>query len=58
MPTVTVLNGPVDHDGARYENGAEIPRLSADGADALVAAGVAEAAPVTAKGGKAVEPRD
>jgi hypothetical protein len=58
MPSVTVLNGPVDHDGARYENGAEIPRLSADEAAALVAAGVAEAAPAAAKGGKVVEPRD
>lgn len=58
MPTVTVLNGPVDHDGARYENGAEIPRLSADEAAALVASGVAEAAPAAAKSCKATEPRD
>ena len=40
MPSYTVLNGPVDHDGARYENGAEIPRLFAEEAAALVALGV------------------
>jgi len=40
MPSYTVLNGPVDHDGARYEDGAEILRLTTEEAAALVALGV------------------
>jgi hypothetical protein len=42
-----VTIGPVDHDGARYEDGATIP-VDGDAAAALVAAGVIE--PVKAAG--------
>jgi hypothetical protein len=58
MPSYTVLNGPVDHDGARYEDGAEIPRLSAEQASALVALGVVGATPEGGKKAKAAEPGD
>jgi hypothetical protein len=58
MPSYTVLNGPVDHDGARYEDGAEIPRLSAEQASALVALGVVGATPEGGKKAKAAEPND
>lgn len=58
MPAYTVLNGPVDHDGARYEDGAEIPRLSAEEASALVALGVVGATPEGGKKTKPAEPGD
>ena len=58
MPSYTVFNGPVDHDGARYEDGAEIPRLSAEQASALVALGVVGATPEGGKKAKAAEPGD
>jgi hypothetical protein len=58
MPSYTVFNGPVDHDGARYEDGAEIPRLSAEQASALVALGVVGATPEGGKKAKAAEPND
>ncbi len=58
MPSYTVRNGPVDHDGARYEDGAEIPRLSAEQASALVALGVVGATPEGGKKAKAAEPND
>jgi hypothetical protein len=58
MPAYTVLNGPVDHDGARYEDGAEIPRLSAEEASALVALGVVGATPEGGKKTKPSEPGD
>ena len=58
MPSYTVLNGPVDHDGARYEDGAEIPRLTTEEAAALVALGVIGATPEGGKKAKAAEPND
>jgi hypothetical protein len=58
MPSYTVLNGPVDHDGARYEDGAEIPRLSAEEASALVALGVVGAMLESGKKTKPAEPAD
>ncbi len=58
MPAHTVLIGPVYHDGARYEDGAEIPRLSAEEASALVALGVVGATPEGGKKAKAAEPND
>jgi hypothetical protein len=58
MPSYTVLNGPVDHDGARYEDGAEIPRLTAEEAAALVALEVIGATPEGGKKAKAAEPGD
>jgi hypothetical protein len=58
MLSYTVLNGPVDHDGARYEDGAEILRLSAQEAAALVALGVVGATPEGGKKGKPAEPGD
>jgi hypothetical protein len=47
MNKFTVKIGPVDHDGARYEDGATIP-ADGDAAAALVAAGAIE--PVRAAG--------
>ena len=44
----TVLAGPIDHDGARYPDGWEIS-LSSAAAAPLLALGVIEAAPPTAK---------
>jgi len=58
MPSYTVLNGPVDHDGARYEDGAEIPRLATEEAAALVALGVIGATPEGGKKTKPAEPGD
>jgi hypothetical protein len=58
MPAYTVLNGPVYHDGARYEDGAEIPRLTAEEAATLVALGVVGATPEGGKKTKAAEPGD
>lgn len=49
MPAHSVINGPVDHDGARYENGETIPRLSIEEAAALILAKVVGATPVVAK---------
>lgn len=57
MARHVVLLGPVEHDGAIYEDGAEL-NLSGDAAAALVAAGALEAVQAAAKGGKATEPRD
>jgi hypothetical protein len=39
MAAFTVLIGPVEHDGERYEEGAQVT-LSADEAEALVTLGV------------------
>jgi hypothetical protein len=58
MPSYTVLNGPVDHDGTRYEDGAEILRLSTEEATTLVALGVVGATPEGGKKAKAAEPGD
>jgi len=58
MLSYTVLNGPVDHDGARYEDGAEILRLSAKEAAALVDVGVIDATPEGGKKTKLAEPGD
>jgi hypothetical protein len=58
MPAYTVLNGPVDHDGGRYEDGAEILRLSAKEAAALVALEVIGATPEDGKKTKPSEPGD
>lgn len=58
MPAYTVLNGPVDHDGARYEDGAEIPRLTAEEAAALMELGVIGATPEGSKKAKPAEPGD
>jgi hypothetical protein len=58
MPSYTVLNGPVDHDGARYEDGAEIPRLSTEEAAALAALVVIGATPEGGKKTKPAEPSD
>lgn len=58
MPSYTVLNGPVDHDGIRYEDGAEIPRLTTEEAAALVALGVIGATPEGGKKTKPAEPGD
>ncbi len=58
MPSYTVLNGPVDHDGALYEDGAEIPRLTTEEAAALVALGVIGATPEGGKKTKPAEPAD
>jgi hypothetical protein len=58
MPSYTVLNGPVYHDGARYKDGAEIPRLTAEEAAALVALGVIVATPEGGKKTKPAEPGD
>jgi len=58
MPAHTVLIGPVDHDGTRYEDGAEIPRLTAEEAATLVALGVIGATPEGGKKAKAAEPGD
>jgi hypothetical protein len=44
----TVSTGPIDHDGARYPEGGEIP-LSSDAAAPLLALGAIEAAPPAAK---------
>ncbi len=55
MPAHTVLIGPVYHDGARYEDGAEIPRLTTEEAAALVALGVIGATP---EGGKKIKPAE
>lgn len=49
MPAHSVVNGPVDHDGARYENGETIPRLSVEEAAALILAKVVGTTPVAAK---------
>jgi hypothetical protein len=58
MLSYTVLNGPVDHDGTRYEDGAEILRLSAKEAAALVALEVIGATPESGKKAKPAEPGD
>jgi hypothetical protein len=58
MPAHTVLLGPVYHDGARYEDGAEIPRLTTEEAATLVALGVVDATPEGGKKAKAAEPGD
>jgi len=58
MPSYTVLNGPVYHDGARYEDGAEIPRLTTEEAAALMALGVVGATPEGGKKTKPAEPGD
>ena len=58
MPAHTVLIGPVYHDGARYEDGAEIPRLTTEEAAALVALGVIGATPEDGKKTKPEEPAD
>jgi hypothetical protein len=58
MPAYTVLNGPVYHDGARYEDGAEIPRLTTKEAAALVALGVIGATPEGGKKTRTAEPGD
>jgi hypothetical protein len=58
MPAHTVLIGPVDHDGARYEDSAEIPRLTTEEAAALVALGVVGATPEVGKKAKPAEPGD
>jgi hypothetical protein len=58
MPAHTVLIGPVYHDGARYEDGAEIPRLTAEEAAALVALGVIGATPEGGKKTRTAEPGD
>jgi hypothetical protein len=55
MPSYTVFNGPVYHDGARYEDGAEIPRLTTEEAATLVALGVVGA---TTEGGKKTKPAE
>jgi hypothetical protein len=44
----TVLMGPVDHDGARYKDGEEIP-VRGDEAAALVAVGVIQSAKAAGK---------
>jgi hypothetical protein len=51
MNRFTVTIGPVDHDGARYEDGAAIP-VDGDAAAALVAAGVIEPAKAAGKDSK------
>lgn len=43
MAVFSVLIGPVEHDGERYEEGAQVT-LNADEAEALVALGVIGAA--------------
>jgi hypothetical protein len=43
MAVFSVLIGPVEHDGERYEEGAQVT-LSADEAEALVTLGVIGAA--------------
>jgi hypothetical protein len=43
MAVFTVLVGPVEHDGKRYEEGAQVT-LSAEAAEALVSQGVIGAA--------------
>jgi hypothetical protein len=58
MPSYTVLNGPVDHDGGRYEDGAEILRLTTEEAATLVALGVVGATPEGGKKTKPSEPGD
>jgi hypothetical protein len=55
MPAHTVLIGPVYHDGARYEDGAEIPRLTTEEAAPLVALGVVGATPEGGRKAKAAE---
>jgi hypothetical protein len=58
MQAHTVLMGPVYHDGARYEDGAEIPRLTAEEAAALMVLGVIGATPEGGKKTKPAEPGD
>ena len=58
MPAHIVTNGPVDHDGIRYENGDSVPRLSVEEAAALVAAGVIDPSATAAKPGKDPEKAD
>lgn len=58
MPAHSVINGPVDHDGARYENGETIPRLSIEEAAALILAKVVGATPVVAKASRDKERDD
>jgi hypothetical protein len=54
MAVYTVLIGPVDHDGERYEEGAQISLSADDTPDALVSAGViAEAETPKRKRGEA-----
>jgi hypothetical protein len=55
MACHVVLMGPVDHDGTRYEEGAELP-LSIDAAAALVAVGVAREVQSAAKEAKPRKP--
>ena len=54
MSKYTVLMGPVDHDGARYEDGEEIP-VRGDEAAALVAVGVIQLARAAGKPAKPLE---
>jgi len=54
MARHVVLLGPVEHDGAIYEDGAELS-VSGDFAAALVAACVLEPAQAAAKTGKVAE---
>ena len=58
MLSYTVLNGPVDHDGVRYEDGAEILRLTTKEAATLVVLGIVGATPEVGKKAKAAEPGD
>jgi hypothetical protein len=58
MPSYTVLNGPVYHDGVRYEDGAEILRLTVEEAATPVALGVIGATPEGGKKTKPSEPGD
>jgi hypothetical protein len=51
MSKFVVTIGPVDHDGARYENGAAIP-VDGDAAAALVTAGVIELVKAAGKDSK------
>lgn len=51
MTKHVVIQGPVDHDGARYEEGAEIS-LPEDAAAALVAVGVLQVIEEAAKARK------
>lgn len=53
----TVLTGPVDHDGTRYQEGEEIP-LSAAAAAPLLALDAIEAVPPAAKAKAAEQSAD
>ena len=55
MSKYTVLMGPVDHDGDRYEDGEEIP-VRGDEAAALVAVGVIQLARAAGKPPEADKP--